>query len=172
MLDITASIICGLAFPIKAEHVTFLRTVLMPMHGTIHLEYYHPQLAYCIIQYVRKSAEGPPDTTNRMECVIAQIVLNGLLRYWPKCNSAKEVMFMNELEEFVDAMTAASFAECRTVMHPLMRATIFVPLRAAWGVALPSRLDATPSFTVQDRFVRYTYIAMLHCHSTIAMELS
>lgn len=33
----------------------------------------------------------------------------GLLRYWPKVNSPKEVMFLNELEEILDIVDAYDF---------------------------------------------------------------
>lgn len=33
----------------------------------------------------------------------------GLLRYWPKVNSPKKVMFLNELEEILDVIDAYEF---------------------------------------------------------------
>ena len=45
----------------------------------------------------------------------AQVVL-GLLRYWPKVNSTKEVMFLNEVEDIFEVMDPAEFAK---VQEPL-----------------------------------------------------
>lgn len=33
----------------------------------------------------------------------------GLLRYWPKTNSPKEVMFLNEIEEILDVIEPSEF---------------------------------------------------------------
>ena len=35
----------------------------------------------------------------------------GLLRYWPKFNSPKEVMFLNETEEILDVMEPLEFVK-------------------------------------------------------------
>lgn len=136
MLEIFGSIISGFAHPIKPEHVTFLRKVLMPLHGTEELETYHPQLAYCVLQFVSKSAGPSVDAANgHASHVVSEIVLNGLLRYWPKCNSTKEVMFMNEFEEVIDALSYDAFAQFRTVSH---LTAAFCPVRARipWGAAV------------------------------------
>ena len=45
----------------------------------------------------------------------AQVVL-GLLRYWPKVNSTKEVMFLNEVEDIFEVMDPQEFAK---VQEPL-----------------------------------------------------
>lgn len=44
------------------------------------------------------------------------IFLRGLLKYWPKTHSPKEVMFLNELEEILDVIEPAEFQK---VMVPL-----------------------------------------------------
>eukprot|EP00038_Savillea_parva_P006635 m.164915 g.164915 ORF g.164915 m.164915 type:complete len:770 (-) comp12490_c0_seq1:324-2633(-) len=117
MLDISGSIITGFASPIKAEHINFLRKILMPLHGAPDLEHFHSQLAFCVLQFVQKSAQGPAnDPENQTQNVIVDVVLNGLFRYWPKTSSAKEVMFMNELEEFLDTMSEAAFFRKQTVI--------------------------------------------------------
>ena len=42
----------------------------------------------------------------------------GLLKYWPKTHSPKEVMFLNELEEILDVIEPVEFQK---VMVPLFR---------------------------------------------------
>jgi serine/threonine-protein phosphatase 2A regulatory subunit B' len=44
-----------------------------------------------------------------------QVVL-GLLRYWPKTNSTKEVMYLNEVEDIFEVMDPGEFAK---VQEPL-----------------------------------------------------
>ncbi|CAD6193150.1 unnamed protein product [Caenorhabditis auriculariae] len=87
LLEILGSIINGFALPLKEEHRTFLLRVLLPLHKVKSLSVYHPQLAYCVVQFLEKDAS------------LTEPVIHGLLRFWPKQHSPKEVMFLNELEE-------------------------------------------------------------------------
>jgi hypothetical protein len=48
------SIINGFALPLKEEHKLFLTRVLIPLHKAKSLVLYHPQLAYCIVQFLEK----------------------------------------------------------------------------------------------------------------------
>jgi len=104
LLEILGSIINGFALPLKEEHKKFLLKVLMPLHKVKSLSVYHPQLAYCVVQFLEKD----PSLTE-------QVIIN-LLRYWPKVHSPKEVMFLNELEEILDVIEPAEFQK---VMVPL-----------------------------------------------------
>jgi serine/threonine-protein phosphatase 2A regulatory subunit B' len=65
---------------------------------------YHPQLAYCIVQFLEKDA------------ALTEEVVLGLLRYWPKVNSTKEVMFLNEVEDIFEVMDPGEFVK---VQEPL-----------------------------------------------------
>ena len=56
LLEILGSIINGFALPLKEEHKLFLTRVLIPMHKVKGLSMYHPQLAYCIVQFLEKDA--------------------------------------------------------------------------------------------------------------------
>lgn len=97
LLEILGSIINGFALPLKEEHKIFLVRVLMPLHKVKCLSLYHPQLAYCIVQFLEK------DPT------LTEDVIMGLLRYWPKINSPKEVMFLNEIEDIFEVMEPSEF---------------------------------------------------------------
>merc|ERR1712037_750581 len=94
----------GFALPLKEEHKIFLLKVLMPLHKVRSLSVYHPQLAYCVVQFLEKD----PSLTE-------QVIMN-LLRYWPKVHSPKEVMFLDGLEEILDVIEPAEFQK---VMVPL-----------------------------------------------------
>ncbi|KAL2167155.1 hypothetical protein VTG60DRAFT_1645 [Thermothelomyces hinnuleus] len=104
LLEILGSIINGFALPLKEEHKLFLTRVLLPLHKVKSLSMYHPQLAYCIVQFLEKDASLTED------------VVLGLLRFWPKVNSTKEVMFLNEVEDIFEVMDPAEFAK---VQEPL-----------------------------------------------------
>ncbi|MCJ1258641.1 Serine/threonine-protein phosphatase 2A 56 kDa regulatory subunit delta isoform [Lignoscripta atroalba] len=104
LLEILGSIINGFALPLKEEHKLFLTRVLIPLHKVKSLSMYHPQLAYCIVQFLEKDA------------ALTEEVVLGLLRYWPKVNSTKEVMFLNEVEDIFEVMDPGEFAK---VQEPL-----------------------------------------------------
>ncbi|KAH9633702.1 hypothetical protein HF086_009036 [Spodoptera exigua] len=54
LLEILGSIINGFALPLKEEHKLFLLRVLLPLHKAKSLSVYHPQLAYCVVQFLEK----------------------------------------------------------------------------------------------------------------------
>ncbi|CAO3645552.1 unnamed protein product [Mucor hiemalis] len=103
-LEILGSIINGFALPLKEEHKLFLSRVLVPLHKVKSLALYHPQLAYCVVQFLEKDQN------------LTYEVVTGLLRYWPKVNSTKEVMFLNEIEEILDVVEVQEFQK---IMCPL-----------------------------------------------------
>jgi len=45
-------------------------------------------------------------------------VIDGLLKFWPKVHSPKEVMFLNELEEILDVIEPSEFTK---IMVPLFK---------------------------------------------------
>ncbi|CAO2829409.1 unnamed protein product [Amaranthus hypochondriacus] len=106
LLEVLGSIINGFALPLKEEHKLFLIRVLIPLHKPKCLPMYHQQLSYCITQFVEKDSK------------LADSVIRGLLKYWPITNSSKEVMFLSELEEVLEATQMPEFQRC---MVPLFR---------------------------------------------------
>ncbi len=75
--------------------------MLLPLHKVKSLSVYHPQLAYCVVQFLEKD----PSLTEQ--------VIMGLLKFWPKTHSPKEVMFLNELEEILDVIEPVEFQKVR-----------------------------------------------------------
>jgi len=94
LLEILGSIINGFALPLKKEHVKFLETVLIPLHKVRTFPQFSQQLAWCVTQFIDK------DPT------LASTVIRGLLIFWPRQNATKEQLFLNELEEVLEASTA------------------------------------------------------------------
>ncbi|GMM34041.1 protein phosphatase 2A regulatory subunit [Saccharomycopsis crataegensis] len=97
LLEILGSIINGFALPLKEEHKIFLCRVLLPMHKAKALSLYHPQLAYCVVQFLEKDP------------LLTEEVIMGLLRFWPKVNSPKEIMFLNEVEDVFEVIEPSEF---------------------------------------------------------------
>jgi serine/threonine-protein phosphatase 2A regulatory subunit B' len=79
---------------------------LLPLHKAKSLTLYQQQLAYCIVQFLEKDPSLSSD------------VVLGLLKFWPKVNSNKEVMFLNEIEEILDILEPQEFAK---VQEPLFQ---------------------------------------------------
>ncbi|CAA3014265.1 serine/threonine protein phosphatase 2A 57 kDa regulatory subunit B' kappa isoform-like [Olea europaea var. sylvestris] len=104
LLEIFGSVITGFALPLKEEHKIFLWRALIPLHKPKSLAVYFQQLSYCVTQFIEKEPK------------LAGGVIKGLLKYWPITNSQKEVMFLSELEEILEAINMAEFQK---VMVPL-----------------------------------------------------
>lgn len=85
--------------PLKVEHKQFLVKVLLPLHKVKCLSLYHAQLAYCVVQFLEKDA------------VLTEPVVRGLLKFWPKTCSQKEVMFLGEIEEILDVVDPPQFVK-------------------------------------------------------------
>ncbi|RMB98639.1 hypothetical protein DUI87_24856 [Hirundo rustica rustica] len=88
LLEILGSIINGFALPLKAEHKQFLVKVLIPLHTVRSLSLFHAQ------------------------------VIRGLMKFWPKTCSQKEVMFLGELEEILDVIEPSQFVK---IQEPLFK---------------------------------------------------
>jgi len=97
LLEILGSIINGFALPLKDEHKNFLQKALLPLHKVHHVSMYHQQLSYCVTQFVEKDPK------------LAELVLDAILNFWPRTFSAKEVLFLNEVEEILEMVTAEDF---------------------------------------------------------------
>uniref|UniRef100_A0A0N4Z6V2 Serine/threonine protein phosphatase 2A regulatory subunit n=1 Tax=Parastrongyloides trichosuri TaxID=131310 RepID=A0A0N4Z6V2_PARTI len=106
LLEILGSIINGFALPLKNEHKVFLVRVLLPLHKPRCLSLYHAQLAYCVVQFIEKDATLTP------------LVINSLLKFWPKTCSSKEVMFLGEVEEILDIIEPEQF---KNIINPLFK---------------------------------------------------
>ena len=89
LLEILASIINGFTLPIRPEHRQSLEKALIPLHKMSQYEEYSVQLSYCMALYVEKDRS------------LSAPIVRGLLRYWPTGNSAKEILFLNELEDLM-----------------------------------------------------------------------
>ena len=100
ILEILGSIINGFALPLKDEHKKFLFRLLIPLHKPKSLGSYHQPLTYCIIQFMEKDSS------------LADNIIRGLIKFWPVTNSAKEVMFLGEIEEILDLTQPAEFQSC------------------------------------------------------------
>lgn len=115
LLEILGSIINGFALPLKDEHKQFLEKSLIPLHKVKTLASFHQQLSYCMSQYVEKDPR------------VAEPIILGLLRYWPVTSTAKEVLFLNEIEEILELTQPLEFTRVETPLFKRVIACITSP---------------------------------------------
>jgi serine/threonine-protein phosphatase 2A regulatory subunit B' len=99
VLEFLGCIINGFAMPLKDEHRTTLLTVFLPLHRHKSMAIYHPQLAYCVTQFLSKA----PDLVER--------TLKYLFRYWPKTAAQKQVHLLNQVEGIVGVIEYPEFIQ-------------------------------------------------------------
>ena len=112
LLEVVGSIINGLAAPIKAEHVRFLHVTLLPLHSLPKIDHFHPQLCYCIIQYFKKDQE------------IIEEFFRKFFKRWPKICTAKEMLFLDELEELTDIVHPNEFLKIQDLFYNQLSSSI------------------------------------------------
>uniref|UniRef100_A0AAR2KWB1 Serine/threonine protein phosphatase 2A regulatory subunit n=1 Tax=Pygocentrus nattereri TaxID=42514 RepID=A0AAR2KWB1_PYGNA len=95
--NIFLSIINGFALPLKSEHKQFLVRVLIPLHTAKSLSIFHAQ------------------------------IIRGLLKYWPKTCTQKEVMFLGEIEEILDVIEPSQFIRVQEPLFKQIAACISSP---------------------------------------------
>uniref|UniRef100_A0AAQ4PT02 Serine/threonine protein phosphatase 2A regulatory subunit n=1 Tax=Gasterosteus aculeatus aculeatus TaxID=481459 RepID=A0AAQ4PT02_GASAC len=116
LLEILGSIINGFALPLKAEHKQFLVRVLIPLHTAKSLSIFHAQVsdtAYCLFI--------------SMCLTLSLQIIRGLLKYWPKTCTQKEVMFLGEIEEILDVIEPSQFIRVQEPLFKQIAACISSP---------------------------------------------
>ena len=90
LLEILSSIISGFTAPLKDEHATFAKKVLIPLHKVRGLQNFNTQLQTCMKNFIEKDKSLGID------------LINGLLKFWPITCPAKEVVYISEIEEILE----------------------------------------------------------------------
>lgn len=90
ILEINASIIAGFVIPLRAEHIEFFETILVPMLKVQSLVNFFFDCQRCIMLFLSKFSG------------LAIPLLKGMLRYWPHANSVKETNFLSLLSEVLE----------------------------------------------------------------------
>lgn len=113
LLDMLLGVVAGFASPIKEEHKDFLFKALMPLHRSTSFTQFHQQLISCVMQFVNKEPSLGPE------------VVRLLLRMWPRSNTSKQVLFLEELEVLLEALDGPT-------MEPILLPT-FLTIADALG---------------------------------------
>ncbi len=108
---------------------------LLSLHVPKTLSNLHPQLAYCIVQFIEEDpnltvpvftcmdlhsiAATYSATNSIITCLtithLLPTLLSALLKYWPKMNSPKEVLCSMKVEEIMDIIDADEFTKIMIV---------------------------------------------------------
>merc|ERR1711953_445877 len=115
LLEILGSIINGFALPLKEEHKDFLIRTLIPLHKVKSLGVFYQQLSYCMAQYIEKDPR------------LAYDIITSMLRYWPVSITAKQVLFLNELEEMLELTQPSEFHRIQVVLFRRIALCITCP---------------------------------------------
>ncbi|EME29573.1 protein phosphatase 2 (formerly 2A), regulatory subunit B' [Galdieria sulphuraria] len=99
ILEIQSSIVHGFAVPLKEEHKDMLFRYLMPLHREAELEIFFPQLLSCVHSFAEKDPTLIPS------------ILSRLCSTWPKYNSMKQILYINEVEIVLQSVTESVFAK-------------------------------------------------------------
>jgi len=115
LLEILGCIINGFALPLKEQHKQFLQRVLLPLHKVTYVGTFHPQLSYCVTQFLEKDP------------ALAPKVILSILKFWPQQTSKKELMFLNELEEILDRIQSHHLANAQVPLFKQVANSINSP---------------------------------------------
>jgi serine/threonine-protein phosphatase 2A regulatory subunit B' len=115
LLEILGSIINGFALPIKEQHKQFLSRVLLPLHKVTYVSVFHPQLSYCVTQFLEKDADLAPK------------IVHAVLKFWPLTNSKKELMFLSEIEEILDRIQSHNLGSAQVPLFTQIGRSINSP---------------------------------------------
>ncbi|CAL9114555.1 unnamed protein product [Musa acuminata var. zebrina] len=164
LLEVFGSVISGFALPLKEEHRLFFQRVLIPLHKPKTLGVYLQQLTYCVTQFIEKEP--------KMACSI----IKGLVRYWPVTNSQKEVMFLSELEEVLEATDTAELQNCMVPLFQRIGFSINSSHFQVMKTYLLFTLEGTTKNTLHMIYI-YIYIYIythtyIHTHTYIYIYIS
>merc|ERR1712183_1228376 len=99
----------------KDEHKDFLIKALIPLHKVKCLASFNQQLSYCMAQYVEKDPR------------LAYEIITAMLRFWPIYITAKQVLFLNELEETLELTQPTEFHRMQEMLFRRLALCITCP---------------------------------------------
>ena len=97
LLEVLGAIIKGLAVPLKTEHLQWLHRILLPLYSAPGYLTYCAQVSYCTTHLINKERD----------LVIPTV--KGLIKNWPRTDSAREVILIQQLEELLCVMQKEQF---------------------------------------------------------------
>ncbi|TDG40101.1 hypothetical protein AWZ03_013478 [Drosophila navojoa] len=89
----------------KAEYEECLERILMPLHKVKSLSTFHSQLEQSLIHYLAKDSK------------YIEIIVHGLIKFWPKTSTQKEILFLGEIDSYANGIAPEQFL---AIQKPLL----------------------------------------------------
>eukprot|EP00477_Mikrocytos_mackini_P001546 GAHX01001662.1.p1 GENE.GAHX01001662.1~~GAHX01001662.1.p1 ORF type:complete len:484 (-),score=74.58 GAHX01001662.1:90-1541(-) len=132
LLEIFSSIMDTVSIPIKAEFNYLLKEVLLPLHMIPKLSRFYRPLIGCLRKFMLLDEQS------------GIVIFEGLLKYWPVSSSMKELIFIKELEEFLDVWKYGDSLPLEKIMKQIIRCAKSPNFQIAENaLILLSRADVT-----------------------------
>jgi len=101
LLELQSKVISGFTAPLKEEQTNLLLRVLIPLHKVGTFMFFHTQLIHCMNQFIQKDAS------------LCYDIVKAVLFFWPCSYGAKQVHFIEELEQLLALLPPADFLRLR-----------------------------------------------------------
>jgi len=88
---------------------------LIPLHKPKNIIPYHPQLSYCIAQYLEK------------EPALTELVFKSLIRYWHLANTRKQLLILTEIEDLLQVVEPEQFVNIQEMLFKKLCEAIVSP---------------------------------------------
>ncbi|CAK4695613.1 unnamed protein product [Aphanomyces euteiches] len=95
LLEVLSSIIKGFATPLQSEHIELLTKTLLPLLK-LSLRHYDQPLLLCMTSFVEKDPK------------LTSVMLDYLVKCWPKQSTAKQILYLNAIEEILETAPVES----------------------------------------------------------------
>lgn len=94
-LQLFTAIIQGFSKPLKGEHSEIFTRCLVPLHKSEHLKNFYFFLLEAIMTFIKKDSS------------VVQSLVNGFVRWWPKVDSNKQVVFLQGINDTLNHLDVA-----------------------------------------------------------------
>ena len=170
LLEILGSIINGFALPLKEEHKLFLTRVLIPMHKVKSLSMYHPQLAYCIVQFLEKDSALTEEVSfvTILGFLSADICRSCLAccDIGPRSTVPRRLCSLTRLKTFLRSWTRPSSPKCKN-RFSISSPNLSRALTSRWrSVRFISGIMSTSATWSATTWRQYCRSCLLHCMRT------
>lgn len=150
LLEILSSIISGFASPLKPEHQDYFNKVMVPLHRVKTLSTFNTQLQLCIKHFLDKESH------------LSVPLIKTLLKIWPITNPAKEVVFLNEIEELLEnnwSVVSGRFSEFGPkLIKRLLKTSQSMHLQAAERALLMLNSDTIQKMVRLNKAIAYPLV--------------
>jgi len=150
LLEILSSIISGFASPLKPEHQDYFNKVMVPLHRVKTLSTFNTQLQLCIKHFLEKESH------------LSVPLIKTLLKIWPITNPAKEVVFLNEIEELLEnnwSVVSGRFGEFGPkLIKRLLKTSQSMHLQAAERALLMLNSDTIQKMVRLNKAIAYPLV--------------